>query len=241
VVRVPEGRFVTPAAAAHEPDAERDPPAAGHTAEVEALNDRLQVAIRESNHRVLNNLQIIAALIDMQLMEQPEQVPATELHRLSAQIHTLAAVHTTLTRRLKETAPPPTDQVSARAVLERLLTNLQAGAGSDQIVARMDDVLLSCRHATALGMVATELCSNALRHGGAPIELTLAAQGGSVVLEVTDSGPAFPADFDPEQLQTTGMQLVLSLVRRDLRGEIRFATRPQGGAQVTVIFPLQTY
>ncbi len=40
-----------------------------HQADIEALNERLQRAMTETHHRVKNNLQIIAAMIDMQAME----------------------------------------------------------------------------------------------------------------------------------------------------------------------------
>ncbi len=243
VVRVPEGYPVTRSGTTPLPTGKRDTeetqPVA-HLAEIDALNHRLEVAIRESNHRVLNNLQILAALIDMQLMEQPKQVPVTELVRLSAQIHTLAAVHMTLTHGLKEAPTGHSDRVSARSVLQRLLTKLQAGEDAGQIVAHLEDAFLSSSRATSLGMAAAELCSNALRHGREPVELTLSVQQGKALLEVCDSGPGFPAGFDPALHETTGLQLILSLVRRDLRGEVHFANRPQGGAQVTVIFPLQS-
>ena len=49
------------------------------------------------------------------------------------------------------------------------------------------------------------------------------AEEGSVVhLEVTDDGPGFPPDFDPVIAANTGLELVDSIGRYDLRGAILY-------------------
>ncbi len=205
--------------------------------ELQVLNHRLQEAIREANHRVLNNLQIVAALIDMQLMDRREMISAKELVRLAAQIDTLAAVHIELTGSLKEAVPERQEIISARSVLNMLLPKLQPNNARGHIEYHLDEVLLSSRRATSLGLVALELCSNVFRHGGGEGNLTLTLQGERVLFEVCDFGSGFPPDFDPASQPTTGMELILSLTRRDLCGEARFVNRLEGGAQVTITFP----
>src|SRR5579871_5554874 len=54
-------------------------------AHIEALNERLQRAMIETHHRVKNNLQIIAAFVDMQAMEETETLPTEEFRRLGKQ------------------------------------------------------------------------------------------------------------------------------------------------------------
>ena len=53
-----------------------------------------------------------------------------------------------------------------------------------------------------------------------------------------DDGEGFPADFDPRKAANTGLELVDSLTRIDLRGQAQFGNRPQSGGQVIVTFPL---
>ena len=78
-----------------------------HQTEVEDLNARLRRAMTETHHRVKNNLQIIAALVDMQTLEAVNTIPVEEWQRLGIRIRTLAVVHDTLTDAVKEKESAP--------------------------------------------------------------------------------------------------------------------------------------
>ena len=62
----------------------------GTNAHLAALNTRLHRAVYESSHRIKNQLQILAATVDMALMDGRDLIPAQEFRRLSAQIRTLS-------------------------------------------------------------------------------------------------------------------------------------------------------
>src|SRR5262249_29293763 len=47
--------------------------------EISALNERLHRSMTETHHRVKNNLQVIAAMVDMQAMEHEASVPTNEI------------------------------------------------------------------------------------------------------------------------------------------------------------------
>lgn len=97
-------------------------------AEIEVLNARLQRAITETHHRVKNNLQVIAAMIDLLTMDQPGMIPLEEFVRLSRHVRTLAAVHDILTQEAK--AEGQSESASARTILEKLLGMIQETAGN---------------------------------------------------------------------------------------------------------------
>ncbi|HZO92002.1 MAG TPA: PAS domain S-box protein [Chthonomonadaceae bacterium] len=203
---------------------------------IEALNAQLQLAMTETHHRVKNNLQLIASLLDMQTIDEPLAVSVKELKRLSLHIRTLAAVHDLLTEAAREGAQKQT--VSAQEVLDRLLPLLRQMAGAQRLEFVVEDARLSVRQGTSLALVVSELVSNALKHGHGGVEVTFAVQGQEAVLEVCDDGPGFPEGFDAQAAAHTGLDLVENLTRLDLKGQVRYENRAQGGGRVAVTMRL---
>ncbi|GLY39078.1 two-component sensor histidine kinase [Amycolatopsis sp. NBRC 101858] len=79
-----------------------------------------------------------------------------------------------------------------------------------------------------LDIVVANLVGNALRHGAPPVEVVLRAEGGDVVLAVTDHGPGIPAEVlprifdrfakaDTARARSEGSGLGLSIARENAR------------------------
>ena len=203
---------------------------------IEHLNGRLRRAMVETHHRVKNNLQIILAMVDMQMADQPDSISIEELRRLSSHIRTIAAVHDILTRAAREEGEVET--VPVKDVLEQLLPIHQQTAPHCVIEAEIQDVDLAGRKGTSLALVINELVSNAIKHGRGLIKLVVTPVDGQVEVTVCDNGPGFPAGFDPVKAANTGLELIDNLVRWDLNGRISFGNQPIGGGQVSVTVPL---
>lgn len=204
--------------------------------EVETLNVRLQRAMRETHHRVKNNLQLTAAMVDMQAMEENRTPTAEDFKHLGSQIRTLAAVHDLLTKQTTEDGE--IGVISARAVLIRLLTMLQQGAQGNTLTYELEDCELPGRQANSLALLTNELVSNAMKHGNGAVEVRLSVSGQNAELAVRDNGSGFPADFDSGTAAHIGLTIVESLAQMDLNGTIYYDNHPQGGALARVIFPL---
>jgi two-component sensor histidine kinase len=204
--------------------------------EIETLNARLRRAMTETHHRVKNNLQIISAMVDMQLMNGEASIPADEFKRLGSHIRALAAVHDLLTKESKDEGAQ--QAISLQEVLEKLLPVHQATAPHCRITAQIEDVQLPGRQGTSLALIVNELVSNAVKHGRNLAEVVVAREAGCVAVTVCDDGPGFPTNFDVRLAASTGLELVDNLARLDLGGQVKFANQPRGGAQVTLLIPL---
>jgi PAS domain S-box-containing protein len=205
-----------------------------HVREIERLNERLRQAIQETDHRVKNNLQILAAMVDLQTMEGREMLPVSEFARLAQHIRALAAVHEALTRQAQE---DKTEAISVRVILERLLPMLQQTMEGCRLSYALEDTFLPIRQVSALALCTNELVSNAVKHGSGQVYLSFTVREDAAALEVFDNGPGFPPGFDPVASANTGLQLVGSLAAWDLHGAARFENRAEGGACVTITLP----
>lgn len=204
--------------------------------EIEELNERLSRAMVETHHRVKNNLQVVAAMIDMRLMEGDRLVPSDEIRRLGSYVHTMAAVHDILTQETKESAVDT--HVNAKVVLDKLLPLVKTTTAGRDLLYETEDAPITHKQSTSLALLVNEMVSNAVKHGNGIIRVNLRSRNGAAILEVLDDGPGFPPGFDPEKAANTGLDLILNLGRWDLGGEVQFDNRPEGGAKIAVTFPV---
>jgi two-component system sensor histidine kinase MtrB len=101
--------------------------------------------------------------------------------------------------------------------------------------------------------VVDNLLANALKHvpAGGRVEVALKPESGQIALSVADDGPGFPEDALPRVFDrfyradssrsTPGSGLGLAIVKEIVArhgGRVRAANRPEGGAVLTVQFPV---
>jgi PAS domain S-box-containing protein len=194
---------------------------------------RLEESFAETHHRVKNNLQVIAALLDMRIMDDAEDaIPVTrqDLQRMVGNVRAIAAVHDFLSHHQAAMT------VSARGVIGRLvaMATQTAGITAD---CEADETTLTVKQGTALALILNELLSNAGKHGAQTARVLFRCRDADCHLAVGDDGPGFRPDFDPERHVQQGLSLVTMLAERDLQGTIEFGNRVEGGGQVRIMFP----
>ena len=78
-----------------------------HLLEIETLNARLQRSVQATPQRVKNNMQIMAALVDIQVDAGDTEVPVAVIMRIGQHARALAALHDLLTEETKTDAEAP--------------------------------------------------------------------------------------------------------------------------------------
>jgi two-component sensor histidine kinase len=190
--------------------------------------------VREMHHRIKNNLQTIAMLMQLQIYET--DLPATR-HALETNIHrirSIASVHEILSEKGFRL-------VNVKDVLNRITqTTVETMLTPDQninIHVHGETLQLPSRPATALTLVVNELVQNALEHAlsdqpQGQIDISLGHSPEEFIILVRDNGRGLPADFTPN----LGLEITETLVRDDLHGRIKF-NNIQSGTEVSIRFP----
>lgn len=203
---------------------------------IQALNERLKRAMTETHHRVKNNLQVISALVDVQAGEAGEMISTDTLLRVGQHVKALATIHDLLTAEAKRSGDA--EFLHMREALDQLWPLLQTIVSKRNLTFSVDDIRLPVRQGTSLVVLINELISNSVKHGAGDIDIQLAKNETHGLLTVTDKGSGFPEDFNPSQAANTGLELIESLAKWDLRGSVAFENNATGGAKVKVTFPL---
>ncbi|MDO9708512.1 sensor histidine kinase [Paracraurococcus lichenis] len=200
--------------------------------EREALLRQQEFLAGEIHHRVKNSLQLVLSLLLMQARRAPAEATAA-LRDAARRVGTVAAVH----RRLYEdSAEGATDAGHYLAgLVEDLgasLAESQEGRGLRLVAA--PGLHLAPERLAPLGIVATELMTNALKYGAGQVTLRLGRRAEGLVLAVEDEGPGFPPGFDPAASRGLGMRVATTLVRQ-AGGRLAVDTAARGGRVVITL------
>jgi two-component sensor histidine kinase len=206
------------------------------TENAERLSARLRRSTMEAHHRIKNNLQVIAALVELQIGERNDNDPDECLKRIYHHVRVLATLHDLLTHHSKIDSDAA--HLGTQEILGRLIPMLEAAGGGRSINATIAEIQLPTQKAESLCLLVSECVSNAIKHANGPITVTLLVEGGRARLEVSDSGGGFPKGFDSAAAARTGLALLEATAHHDLQGDIRYGNNPGGGGLVTITFPI---
>lgn len=139
----------------------------------------------------------------------------------------------------------PVDMVK---LVEGVLRNISAGSGDRHMLRIEGEPCTIWADADRLVQVTTNLIENAVRHGHGLRSIAVGASGDGIYVQIFDRGPGIPADkrdrvfsrfwrSGPGAGSGLGMYIVKGVV--DLHaGSIEIADGEQGGAEITVRFPI---
>lgn len=136
------------------------------TAELENNLHEKNVLLKEVHHRVKNNLQLIASIINMEVRKTGTPETKSTLRRIQDRVLGLATVHSNLyhTARLAN--------LRADGLLEDILDQVVKSALPQQsdadVSVDVEEVILSPDRAVPLSLLATETVTNAIKYFGRP-------------------------------------------------------------------------
>ena len=178
------------------------------------------ILLQEMHHRVKNNMQTIASLLEMQA-RRTETTEASSLLKLSAgRIGGMARVHDLLSRE-------SIGQTTVSNIIDSMADMLRSDLGSSgrDIDIEVDALpgLITSDKATVFALVVNELMWNAVEHGmternNGRISVSSKTENEKLTVTVTDDGVGLPENFDISRDQGLGLTIIRNLVERNLDG-----------------------
>lgn len=152
------------------------------------LRDK-KVLLKEVHHRVKNNLQLIASIMNMQMRSAQSAEARGLLSGLQQRVRGLAMLHRALY------AAPDLTTVDAAELLQAVIEDVAQSLGRPDVTleTHFESVELYPDQAVPLSMLAAEALTNALKYARAPgqarieVHQTFAATSGQVTLRVANS------------------------------------------------------
>ncbi len=200
------------------------------------LIHRQELLKNESDHRLLNDLQMTISLLSLQSRGSSNAEAAAQLAVAANRVSMIARIH----HRLNSHEGVQT--IEFKKFLQDFSRDFSAMVSSESYPEqiRVEGIEIDLPSATAipLGFIASELITNAAKYGRSRITVRLEPDPKyGYALSVCNDGPALPDGFDPGASKGLGMKIVQSFTRQ-IGGELRIGRGEDGqGARFAVLFP----
>ncbi|RTE94316.1 sensor histidine kinase [Bradyrhizobium sp. LVM 105] len=197
---------------------------------------RLELLKAESDHRLLNDLQMTISLLSLQSRNSINSEAASQLSAAASRVSMIARIH----HRLHSYDGVRT--IEFKKFLQDFGLEFSAMSSSDASTGRVSvegsQIDLPAVTAIPLGFIANELITNAAKYGKGRIAIRLEPDPEhGYALSISNDGPALPEGFDPGESKGLGMKIVRSFTDQ-IGGELRIERGADGqGARFTVLFP----
>jgi len=181
-----------------------------------ALAESRDLLLKEVQHRVSNNIQVVSSLLRLEAGMTRDETARRVLSEAAARTALIAKVQRSLLD--ADGAAAPFDDLARRLVADAL-----EATGRTDVTIEVERAChaLTAEEATPVALILLECVNNALEHAfpGRPgrIDVRLYEVDGERRLEVRDDGAGPPPAFDPGQSRSLGLRIVLGLTEQ-LRG-----------------------
>ena len=196
-----------------------------------------EILLKEIYHRTKNNMLVIISMLDLQMQDVHDDRIISIFKDTENRIRAMALVHEKLyqSQDLSEIDLGSYLEEAAHSLIVNMVPD-----GRIRLDIRGEPTPITIDHAIPLGLVVNELLTNAVKHafpggriGTVSLRLTK-EQDRKIRLEIRDDGRGLPEHVDIEASSSFGLQVVNSLVTKQLRGEI--SVQRDGGTVFVIVF-----
>ena len=212
-----------------------------HEARLQRATKQQDLLIREIHHRVKNNLQIVASLLNLQANRIKLPEAKQEFHLVRDRVRSLATLHRYLY------PEGGLSSLDVRSFLEELASqiftaNNQSNRGRISLSLDIHDLPVTPDQAVPLSLIVTEIVTNALRYafpegrtGAVLIQLHREDDRALLLIQDDGVGLAFPSEGENDKREGIGLQLVRGFARQ-LGATLDISS--EGGTLYRLVFPI---
>ncbi|WP_340646230.1 CHASE3 domain-containing protein [Phenylobacterium sp.] len=202
------------------------------TQELALARERAELLLSEVNHRVANSLQLVSALVHMQSKTVTDESAKGALKETETRIQAISQIHKSLYTSRDVTSVALDDYLGV--MLENLGVAMRNDGHTARLTSMLDPVILPTDESISLGVVATELVTNAFKYaypagqsGDIHVMLRKLPEG-RAELVVQDDGIGLGAAVHPGG---TGLgSKIISAMAAALKTNVEYVSRTPGTA-----------
>jgi two-component sensor histidine kinase len=202
------------------------------THELGLARERAELLLSEVNHRVANSLQLVAALVHMQSKTVTDESAKGALKETETRIQAISQIHKSLYTSGDVTSVALDDYLGV--MLENLGVAMRNDGHTARLTSMLDSVVMPTDESISLGVVATELVTNAFKYAypaGQPGDIRVVLRKlpeGRAELVVQDDGIGLGGTLNPGG---TGLgSKIIAAMAAALKTKVEYINRSPGTA-----------
>jgi PAS domain S-box-containing protein len=190
-----------------------------------------ETLLRETHHRVKNNLQIVASLLSLQSGYIKDSESKHFFQDSQNRIKTIAALHEKLYGSEKYS------HVDLKKYVEQLMEILVTSFGIDKslvkITTEIENIDIDIEYSVPIGLVINEIITNSFKYAfpagsKGEIFVNISKNGNELSMEIGDNGNGLNEELDIANLKSLGLQLIFTLIEGQLSGKVSFIPSEKG-------------
>ena len=212
---------------------------AHENAQREELEQRIRekdTLLREIQHRVKNNLQMITALIRLEARNAAGGTAAAPFDRLAGRIESVQLLYQSLSEGGQG------EEIDLGVYLSQIASGVMRSHAVEgiRLDLKVDTYPVSVNVAMPAGLVVNELLTNALKHAfagrdGGTITLRSLADDNGCRVVIADDGVGLPEGVEwPKRGKLSA--LIVQSLRENAKAGLEVESRPGRGTRVTIVF-----
>jgi two-component sensor histidine kinase len=177
-----------------------------------------EILLKEIHHRVKNNLQVVSSLLNLQSRSISDAKALAAIKEGRDRVKSMALIHQNLYSDNNLTGVDMKDYIEK--LIHALFASYNIQEGRVRLQTDVDDLNLDVDTVVPIGLIITELISNALKYAFSDVEqngellIKLKQQNGNLFLQVKDNGKGLPQGWSYENTTSLGYQLIRSFASK---------------------------
>jgi two-component sensor histidine kinase len=194
-----------------------------------------ELLVREVHHRVKNNFQIVASLLELQSKGIEDEKALALANEGKNRVKSMALIH----QKLYQTDDGLINFDEYITLLIKEISSLFASNKDIEITINSKNMFFDVDTAIPLGLIVNELITNAYKYAFTEndkhynLNVSITKESDFYKLVVSDNGKGFIKTLDVKKIKSLGLRLVSRLTRQ-LQG--KFEINNKDGATVTILF-----
>ena len=182
-----------------------------------SLEDK-EVLLKEIHHRVKNNLQVVSSLLNLQSRNISDAKALAAIKEGRDRVKSMALIHQNLYNDENLTGVDVKDYIEK--LTQSLFSSYNIQEGKILLETDIDQMNLDVDTVIPLGLILTELISNALKYAfdetqeNGNLQVQLKQEKGNLLLRVKDNGKGLPLNWSYDNTASLGYQLIKSFAAK---------------------------